>query len=1534
MSKPARLNTHAAQSSHPNLFAYLRLFRTMRARALLLVLLMLGSIPALSNLLVTPTEAGQVTNFGNNGFPTSVNLTFTSPGYDRTTNLSLGASGVVSSATLDVRGWPHTSGESPNTIGVDVGDDGDLEWAFGGPGNGSFGHLDELSNGWQRVGLNLSNGYNTTYSIRLPLNATITSATVNFSTLSELTLSGSDLRDSYLHNPNPTWGNTTYKNCNYGNSTIIPVGKTQWSNWHIYRGIFWFNLSQFPAVTVLDANLSFWVDDVVNNANTGQPVTALHNYRLRPLLKDWEEGLEVNIPVQQGPGVTWNNAIDNVTGTDYAWASAGASGSSDRGAVVATITETPANLEQTWMDFNSQSLTNLVQSWVNGSVSNQGLLFLADENTNKPDASMVKIMSRDNSTHGPKLKIVFEGSDDVTAGFDVGDDGIWEWNHAGNLSNSSQVPDFSTELNSLLANATTTFTDNFGNEFVDIPLNVSGNATLILDEIDIRYDWNPSVTISPQGNLASEINQHLSNLTPDPTGNVSIVVNVTSGSAGVVELSNLLITLGDRPPSIGSLTIPTETLVPNGESYLLGLQVTSYQELANLSWVALTPQLQSGLPRPVLLHSLVNGSSWVTDPGGYVANLSGQWQALNSDTGQMEWSLEVSWAWPPAEDVVWLAQAGTLDTLHSERFSSATTDHERRLEIDSFHVYDETSPTDGAAEVFEDEWVAGNDSLRVAGAVRFLNLSSHPQPGDVLVELENVSGNSTVDMNGDYSIDTNAPSGNRYGGFTISGSIDGPLDATLPGSAVLTFRVDATRPGLLLHSPTGSRVIPNSQQPLNVSIAESIDAIGVDDTSLTLHYWVEGQHDDGDGVPEADEYATRQLLRDGVTDNFLGNYDDSANIQGQTVALYIEGSDLAGNTLNGGGPGFEEALHHYISLVPSPTTLVNATLELSGGSAIVPIYPSLLHVTLYEENWLEDIESIVIEIGPGIELMWQKGGQFNSSDPDVQVYDFSLTGVGNETYLDIAFYVTPLFDPEVAQGDLVLLILDSSGEQVIVTNLGWSLNFDIRLADFAISLADDPSETALQNDSYVAQGELLLLSGRVRYVAADLPPPPDSYSVWLEVPQNTPLLVQVDDEGKFSGTLDALGTGLYQVTMAVDLGAGEVNPLPQPIRLQLDDQPPLIVGSAPNFIAANSTQVTLQFDVQEIGAGIGVWEEIQDPDTIIPCIDWGFWNPSQIDADLDWWGVGPDGETYQYGGCPHYNTIEVISAGDVTVTCQVRRGFATVGEQIEGTATGQTPGEVTRHLVDLSFQPLLAGDALDCWFDVSDLAGNKLSGIGSAQNWPLSLPVYEIRADLEASELSIEPKNPVFGLTMYLNLTLVNLGNYTDEPFMVAIETHIQLEGRVEVEELGRKSVQFLQGESTAYLSFEWIPDWEGDLDFVVHVDADEVVSERDENNSQSWSVTIQPQPRERASSTLIAVGLGLLLLVAIAMLGLAIRLRKEEGDSEEWADESDLFEPESSLTGEVQPDGYEYLEWPEDSDQWWHRGSTQEPWTAWVEDD
>jgi hypothetical protein len=232
----------------------------------------------------------------------------------------------------------------------------------------------------------------------------------------------------------------------------------------------------------------------------------------------------------------------------------------------------------------------------------------------------------------------------------------------------------------------------------------------------------------------------------------------------------------------------------------------------------------------------------------------------------------------------------------------------------------------------------------------------------------NLSGNASVAQNGVFSINATAPNVNHYDGFTVGAVIQGIYDATPAGFAERDFRIDATSAGLQVHSPVGARVIPEPQQLFNISIA---DTIGLDEGSLALRWWVESTNDgDGDGIAQASEYSTSPLLRQGSSDFFHATFDDTNNVHGQNVSLFVVGYDLAGNSFAGGQAGLAFDLLHYISLVTAPTTLVNATLEMPGGMALIPDNTVWLNLSLNDENWLEDLEEVIVAFGQGDELIW------------------------------------------------------------------------------------------------------------------------------------------------------------------------------------------------------------------------------------------------------------------------------------------------------------------------------------------------------------------------------------------------------------------------------------------------------------------------------------------------------------------------------------------------------------------------------------
>ena len=188
-----------------------------------------------------------------------------------------------------------------------------------------------------------------------------------------------------------------------------------------------------------------------------------------------------------------------------------------------------------------------------------------------------------------------------------------------------------------------------------------------------------------------------------------------------------------------------------------------------------------------------------------------------------------------------------------------------------------------------------------------------------------------------------------------------------------------------------------------------------------------------------------------------------------------------------------------------------------------------MNITLNDQNELGDLEEIVVDLGSNTELTWTEANGFASNDPEVQILEYTLTGEGEEIHLNLSFSFTPLFNPSVATSEISMELTDSSGHQNLYIGIFWTLDSSIELADFTISLADDPLNTPLSEDDYVALNGRLKMSGHVRYASADLAPPANSYTVELEVPSDLPLVVTADSDGYFEGEVSAFSNGFYRV---------------------------------------------------------------------------------------------------------------------------------------------------------------------------------------------------------------------------------------------------------------------------------------------------------------------------------------------------------------------------------------------------------------------
>jgi len=97
-------------------------------------------------------------------------------------------------------------------------------------------------------------------------------------------------------------------------------------------------------------------------------------------------------------------------------------------------------------------------------------------------------------------------------------------------------------------------------------------------------------------------------------------------------------------------------------------------------------------------------------------------------------------------------------------------------------------------------------------------------------------------------------------------------------------------------------------------------------------------------------------------------------------------------------------------------------------------------------------------------------------------------------------------------------------------------------------------------------------------------------------------------------------------------------------------------------------------------------------------------------------------------------------------------------------------------------------------------------------------------------------------------------------------------------------------------VTFEWMPDWEGELDLVVLIDSSQDIDEFNEDNSVSLKVKIDPVPEPdgffASQSILTLFGMGAIGLACVGLLFIASR-RIGESDDSEWLEDDEDDEDE-----------------------------------------
>ena len=348
---------------------------------------------------------------------------------------------------------------------------------------------------------------------------------------------------------------------------------------------------------------------------------------------------------------------------------------------------------------------------------------------------------------------------------------------------------------------------------------------------------------------------------------------------------------------------------------------------------------------------------------------------------------------------------------------------------------------------------SGQD-INLIGEIRLENLTEAPDPssyflvlelkhvnttdGNITVEWEEIGNRSGV-IGGDFSwnVDLGSAAGSETYRFAVRGYDGGdllcppaqynpdetcgiPFDITIDTLEPNLLDLQVLSPGTNANVDSNWRtlvddtwVVPQQAQKIRMSSQDLPNP----PATLDMHYWVEETDDsNGDGQPDASEYRTITMTSDGEIPvaNYSTEYNDFANqgVEGK-VSIWIEGYDLAGNSINGGGPGFDNDQITYVSMTSKSPVIRNFYIEDSKGSPFLNSneaqYDGIWNQTMYAGN----VYHLILEAGDDngwrdvdyfkINLDETTDAQGKVQDKNIWYFPRNNTAWTDSPYIDIVY---------------------------------------------------------------------------------------------------------------------------------------------------------------------------------------------------------------------------------------------------------------------------------------------------------------------------------------------------------------------------------------------------------------------------------------------------------------------------------------------------------------------------------------------------
>ena len=581
-------------------------------------------------------------------------------------------------------------------------------------------------------------------------------------------------------------------------------------------------------------------------------------------------------------------------------------------------------------------------------------------------------------------------------------------------------------LNSLLDNPllAPSYIDDYGNQwatfnFEIVNINASSGSQVTVSKLDVIYDWE--TILDGSENFDRELNQGISLGTG---ASVEVPLSLSAGSGGAVKFSDLSITTSTGYDSSLTLTGSPEGLYPNGD-IIEAISIHSVDQSTGATFAESRLRMESTSGVVELGFSELTLFSEVYDPDNLVTMESSTYTNVGDEI-HVTWRFRINTVWEDTSELrlyASLIASNGVNGLPGAVVLAPVGGNaiENDAMISSFQLLNDAGVEQNLTSA------SSNQNIQLVGSVRLEGLDVSPDPtsynlslqrwdvqtinGTVVTEWVEVS-NSTGVIGGDFDWNVNLGA-NAAGQATYRFMMDGyqggdtlcfpsPIVSDLECAIPFNLSIDTFSPSLVNisvlkssnYDPTiwsnwrelvdDTWVLPSANQKVRV-LAQDIPA---PPTTLDMYYWVEYDHDsDSDGIADPDEYAHIVLTSDGNVPiaNYSGDFSDNAN-KGQEppgkVSIYIEGTDVGGNAIEGGMSGFEDDLVTYVSMDAKTPNIRNFFIEDSYGDRLhnpnegAPLYMGPWNMTMFagneyhliveatDENGWRDINYFEIDLGP------------------------------------------------------------------------------------------------------------------------------------------------------------------------------------------------------------------------------------------------------------------------------------------------------------------------------------------------------------------------------------------------------------------------------------------------------------------------------------------------------------------------------------------------------------------------------------------